>query len=95
MVSDQLLVGSHTIFPLQLTSSTMIPQVTHVFAGSSIINQAPIGTSLSASSSPSLPPGYNVIHSSITNHAQSPSGGSNLFVPLGYHVASGFVPTPT
>jgi hypothetical protein len=29
-VSDQLLVGSHTILPLQLTSSTTVPQVTHV-----------------------------------------------------------------
>jgi hypothetical protein len=43
-VSDQLLVGSHIILPLQLTCSTVVQQVTHVSAGSSDITQAPIGT---------------------------------------------------
>jgi hypothetical protein len=31
MVSDPLLVGTHTILPLQLTSSTTVPQVTPCF----------------------------------------------------------------
>jgi hypothetical protein len=37
IVSDQLLVGSHTILPLQLTSSTLVSQDTHVYAGSAVI----------------------------------------------------------
>jgi hypothetical protein len=45
-VSDQLLVGSHTILPLQLANSTMVPQATLVSVGSTIITQDPIGTPL-------------------------------------------------
>jgi hypothetical protein len=41
-VSDQLLVGSHTILPLHLTSSTMVLQVTPVSIGSAVITQDPI-----------------------------------------------------
>jgi hypothetical protein len=43
-VSDQLLVGSHTIIHFQLASSTMVPQATHVFIESEVITEAPIGT---------------------------------------------------
>jgi hypothetical protein len=94
-VSDQLLVGSHTIHPLQLTSSIMVPQVTHVSTRSLVITQAPIRMLLPPRSSPSLPLGYNALNTSIANPAQSPSKGNNIFVPPGYDVASGFVPTPT
>jgi hypothetical protein len=94
-VSDQLLVGSHTILSLHLTISTMVPQVTHVSAKSVVITQHPIGTPLPIRSNTSLPPGYNTLNNSISNPAQSLSGGPNLFVPPGYNVASIFVPTPT
>ena len=94
-VSDQLLVGSHTILPLQLANSTMVPQDTHVSIGSVVITQAPIGTTLLLRSNPSLPPGYNALNTSIANPAQNPSRGSNIFVPPRYNVASNFVPTPT
>jgi hypothetical protein len=83
-VLDQLLVGSHTILPLQLASSTMVPQATHVSVESVVITQAPIGTPLQPIPNPSLPPGYH-FH----------SRGANLFVPPGYNAASSFVPTPT
>jgi hypothetical protein len=45
-VSDQLLVGSHSILPLQLANSTMVPQAMHVSARNMVITQAPIGTPL-------------------------------------------------
>jgi hypothetical protein len=41
-VSDQLLVGSHSILPLHLTSSTMVPQATLFSAGNMVITQDPI-----------------------------------------------------
>jgi hypothetical protein len=94
-VSDQLLVGSHSILPLHLANSTMVPQATPVSAGNTVITQAPIGTPLPLRSNPSLPPGYNALNTSIANPTQNPSRGSNLFVPPGYNVASHFVPTPT
>jgi hypothetical protein len=95
MVSDQLLVGSHTILPLHLTRSTVVPQVTHVFVRSLVITQALIGMPLPSRSSPSLPLGYNALNTSISNPSQSPSRGINLFIPPGYNDASDFVPTPT
>jgi hypothetical protein len=95
MVSYQLLDGSHTILPLQLTSSIAVPQVTHVYVESPVITQAPIGMPLPPRSSPSLPPGYNALNTSIANPSQSPSGWPNLFFPPGYNAPSGFVPTPT
>jgi hypothetical protein len=45
-VSDQLLVSSHTILPLHLTSSTMVPQTTLVSAKSIVVTRALIGTPL-------------------------------------------------
>jgi hypothetical protein len=47
MVSDPLLVGTHTILPLRLTNSTTVPQVAHVSAGSTVVTQAPFGMPLS------------------------------------------------
>jgi hypothetical protein len=104
IVSDQLLVGSHIILSLQLASSTMVLEVTHVFVESAVITQAPIGTPLPLRSNPSLPPGYHALNTSITNPSQNPSianptqnpsRGPNPFFPPGYNVASIFVPTPT
>jgi hypothetical protein len=94
-VSDQLLVGSHTILPLQLTRSTMVPQVMSVSIESLIITQYRIGTPLFLRSNTSLPPGYNTLNTSISNPTQSPSEGPNIFVPSGYNAANSFVPTPT
>jgi hypothetical protein len=96
-ISDQLLVGSHTILPLELANSTMVPQATHVSFGSAIIIQAPIGTPLSLRSNLTLPLGHNTLNTSIYNPAQNPSRGSNIniFVPPGYNAASSFVPAPT
>jgi hypothetical protein len=94
-VSDQLLVGSHSILPLQMAHSTMVPQATTVSTGNVVITQAPIGTPLPLRPNPSLPPGYNALNTSIAIPTQNPSGGSGLFVPPGYNVASQFVPTPT
>jgi hypothetical protein len=67
IVSDLLLVSTHIILPLQLTSSTTVPLVAPFSAGSLVTTQAPIGTPLPLRSNPSLPPGYNVLSSSITN----------------------------
>jgi hypothetical protein len=61
-VLDQLLVGSHTILPLQLASSTMVPQVTNVSVGSAVITQGPIGTPVPLRSNPSLPPRYHSLN---------------------------------
>jgi hypothetical protein len=95
IVSYQLLVGSHSILPLQMAHSTMVPQATIVSTRNVVITQAPIGTSLPLRPNPSLPPGYNALNSSIVIPAQNPSGGSRLYVPPRYNVASHFVPTPT
>jgi hypothetical protein len=94
-VSDQLLVGSHSILPLHLSNSTMVPKAMPVCVGNTVITQAPIGTPLPLRSNLSLPPGHNALNTSIANPAQNPSGGSNIFVPPGYNAASNFVPTPT
>jgi hypothetical protein len=69
IVSDQLLVGSHTIIPLQLSSSTMVPQAMHVSLRSEAITQDPIGTLLSLRSNLSLPPRYNALNTYISNPA--------------------------
>jgi hypothetical protein len=95
IVSDQLLIVSHSILPLQLTTSIMVSQAMPVFAGNMVITQSPIGTTLSLISNPSLPPGYNDLNTSIPNPTQNPSGGSNIFVPPGYNASSHFFPTPT
>jgi len=95
MVSDSFLVGTHTILPLHLTISTLVPQVTPVSIGSAMSTEAPIGTPLPLRSNPSLPPGYNSLDSSIANPTQGPFRGPNHFIPPGYNAASGFFPTPT
>jgi hypothetical protein len=94
-VSHQLLVGSHTILPLQLANSTMVPQATHVSFGSAVITQAPIGTPLLLRPNSSLPPRYHALNMSIANPAQNPFKGANIFVPPGYNAASSYFPTPT
>jgi hypothetical protein len=94
-VSDQLLVGFHSILPLHLTRSTMVSQAMPISAGKMLITQAPIGTLLPLRKNPSLPPGYNSLNTSIAIPTHNPSGRSNLFVPPGYNDASHFVPTPT
>ena len=95
MVSDQLLVGSHSILPLHLANSTMVPQAMPVSTGNTIINQDPMGKPLPLRSNPSLPSGYNSLNTSISNTAHNPSKGSNIFVPPRYNSTSSFVPTPT
>jgi hypothetical protein len=94
-VSNQLLVGSHTILPLQLTSSTMVPQATHVSARSAVITQDPIGTPLPLRPNTSLPPGYHALNTYIANPSQNPSGGVSIHVHPGYNTASICFPTPT
>jgi hypothetical protein len=93
-ISDQLLVGSHSILPLQMAHSIMVPQATTFSTGNVVITQAPIGTPLPPRPNPSLPPGYRALNTSIAIPTQVPSRGSGLFVPPGYNVASQFVPTP-
>jgi hypothetical protein len=80
-VSHQLLVGSHLILPLQIVVSTMVPQVVLVSTRNVVITQPPIGTPLPLRSNPSLPSGYNSLNASIDIPTQSPSEGSNLFIP--------------
>jgi hypothetical protein len=94
-VSDQFLVGSHSILPLQFTNSTMVPQAMPVSIGNAVITQDPIGKSLPLRSNSSLPLGYNSLNASIAIPTQNPFGGSNIFVPPGYNVANHFFPTPT
>jgi hypothetical protein len=69
-VSDQLLVVSHSILPLQFASYTMVSQATPFSTGNMMITQDPIGTPLPFRSSPSLHPGYNTLNNSIANPAQ-------------------------
>jgi hypothetical protein len=94
-VSDQLLVGSHSILPLHISHSTMVPQATTISTGNVVITQDPIGTPLLLRSNPSLPPEYNALNTSIDIPTHNPSSGSRIFVPPRYNVASHFVPTPT
>jgi len=67
MVSDLLLVGTHTIIPFQLTSSTIVPQVTPISIKSSLRTQDPIGKPFLLRSNPSLTPRYNTLNSYIAN----------------------------
>jgi hypothetical protein len=94
-VLDQLLVGSHSILPLQITHSTMVPQAMTISVGNVVITQDIIGTKLLLRPNLSLSPGYNALNTSIAIPTQNPSGGSRIFVPPGYNVPSQFVPTPT
>jgi hypothetical protein len=95
IVLDQLLVGYHSILPLQIAHSTMVPQAMSVSTGNVVITQAYIETPLPLRSNLSLPPGYNALNTSISIPTQNPSGGSRLFVPPGYNAVIYFVPTPT
>jgi hypothetical protein len=93
-IPDQLLIGSHSIPTLQMAHSTMVPQATMIPTGNVVISQAPIGTPLPPRSNPSLPPGYRALNTSVATSTQVPSRVSGLFVPPGYNVVVGFVPTP-
>jgi hypothetical protein len=95
VISDQLLVGSHSILPLQMTHSIMVPQDTTVSTRNVVITQASIGTPLFLRPNPSLPLGYKALNTSISIPTQDPSGGSRLFVPPGYKVVRQVFPTPT
>jgi hypothetical protein len=95
IVSYQLLVGFHSILPLQMTHSTMVLQDATISTGNVVISQDPIGTPIPLIPNPSLPPGYNALNTSIAIPAQNPSEGSRIFVPPRYNVASHVVSTPT
>jgi hypothetical protein len=94
MISNHFLVGSHSILPLQMAHSTMVPQATTISTRNVAITQSPIGARLPLRPNPSLPPGYNALNTSISIPTQNPYEGSRHFVPPGYNVASQFVPTP-
>jgi hypothetical protein len=64
-VSDQLLVDSHSILPLQMAHSTMVPRAITVSTRNVVVTQAPIGTPLLLRPNLSLPPGYNALNTSI------------------------------
>jgi hypothetical protein len=93
-ISDQLLVGSHSIPTLHMAHSIMVPQDTTVSTGNVILTQALIGMPLPPRPNPSVPPRYKAMNTSISIPTQVPSRGSVLFVPPGYNAASHFVPTP-
>jgi hypothetical protein len=92
-VPDQLLIGSHSIPTLQMVHSTMVPEATMIPTRNVVISQAPIGTPLPPRSNPSLPPRYKDLNTFVAISTQVPSGGSGLFIPLGYNAAAVFVPT--
>jgi hypothetical protein len=64
-VSDQLLIGSHSIPTLQMTHSTMVPQATTILTENVVISQALIGTPLPSRPIPSLPPRYRALNTSV------------------------------
>jgi hypothetical protein len=94
-ISNQILIGSHSIPTLQMAHSTMVPQATVIPTKNVVVSQAPIGTPLPSRPNPSFPPGYRALNSSIAIPTQVPSEVSGLFVPPGYNVVVGFVPTPS
>jgi hypothetical protein len=87
VVSDQFLVGSHSILPLQMAHSTTVPRAMTISTENVVITQALIGTPLPPRPNPSLPPGYNALNLSIDISTQNPSRGFGLFVPPGYNIA--------
>jgi hypothetical protein len=87
VVSDQFLVGSHLILPLQMAHSTMVPQATTVSIENVVITQSHIVTPLLPRLNPPLPPGYRSLNTSIAIPTQDPFRGSGIFVPPGYIVA--------
>jgi hypothetical protein len=89
-ISDQILFGYDSIPTTQMAHSTMVPQATTIPTGNVVISQDPIGTPIPYRINPSLPLGYRALNSFISIPTQVPS---RLFVPLGYIVAAGFVPT--
>jgi hypothetical protein len=76
-----------------MAHSIMVPQATTILTGNLVISQYLIGTPLPPRLNPSLPPGYRALNISIAIPTQVPSRGSRHFVPPGYNVATGFVPT--
>jgi hypothetical protein len=88
MVLDQLLVGAHSILPLHMAHSTMVPRAMTVSTENVVITQDPIGTPLLLRPNPSLLPGYNTLKTSMSIPTQNPSGGSGLFIPSGYNATS-------
>jgi hypothetical protein len=77
-VSDQILVGSHSILPLHMDHSTMVPHAMIVSTRNVAITQPPIATPLPLRPNPSLPPGYNALNTSISIPTQNPSGGYRI-----------------
>jgi hypothetical protein len=94
-VSNQFLVGSHSILPLQMAHSIMVPQATMVSTRIVVVTQSQIGTPLPSIPNTSLPPGYKALNTSIPIPTQVPSGGYRLYFPPWYNIASHIVPTPT
>jgi hypothetical protein len=88
IILDQFLVGSHSILPLQMAHSTMVPQATMVSTGNVVITQDHIVTPLPPRPNPPLSPGYRALNTSISIPTQDPSGGSVIFVPPDYNVVS-------
>jgi hypothetical protein len=78
-----------------MAHSTMVPHATTIITRNTVVTQALIGTPLSSRPILSLPPGYNSLNTYISIHAQVPSRFSGVFIPLGYNVDFGFVPTPS
>jgi hypothetical protein len=95
VIPDTQSVGPSSTFSLQMAHSTMVPHVTTIPTGNVVVSQAPIGTPLSSRPIMSLPPGYHALNPSTAIPTQVPSRVSGLFVPPGYNVATGFVPTPS
>jgi hypothetical protein len=94
IVSDQILIGFHSILPLKM-AHFMAPRATTTSTKNVVVTQSLIGTPLPSRPNPSLPPGYRALNTFVAIPTQVPSEGSGLFVPLGYNVATGFVPSPT
>jgi hypothetical protein len=65
IISDQLLIGSHSIPTLHMAHSTMVPQATTIPTRNVVISQALIGTPLPSRPNPSLPPRYRALNTSI------------------------------
>jgi hypothetical protein len=64
IISDQILIGSHSIPTLQMAHSTMVLQATTIPTRNVVISQALIGTPLPSRPNPSLPPGYRALNAS-------------------------------
>jgi hypothetical protein len=65
IVSDQMLIGSHSIPTLEMAHYTMVTQATKIPTRNVVISQDPIGTTLPPIPNPSLPPRYRALNTSI------------------------------